>query len=189
MTQCPLSALANIATLLETAPTNNGSGSPSSIDDMKAIINAGKLEEHSTPKNTTKNMKRSYANIYDAPSAAAAAAAAVTKKIRRTPPKLPTQSSLPTKTTTRKSSPKKSKDRMRHWLTNPTIHKPSFPTILMGILSAPQNDEHMTFLSSDDVNDKFIIIDGDVLERVVLPLHFDDMSPTFDEFTQLLSLW
>lgn len=187
MTQCPLSALANIATLLETAPITNGSGSPSSIDDMKAIINAGKIEEHSTPKNTTKN-KRSYANIYDAPSAAVAAA--ITKKIRRTPPKLPTQSSLlPTKTTTRKSSPKKSKDRMRHWLTNPTIHKPSFPTILMGILSAPQNDEHMTFLSSDDVNDKFIIIDGDVLERVVLPLHFDDMSPTFDEFTQLLSLW
>ena len=63
--------------------------------------------------------------------------------------------------------------------------KPSFPVVLMGILSAPQNSDCITFLS-DDCN--FIIIDPEGLGNI-LPQYFENTAPTSDEFLQLLAIW
>ena len=65
-------------------------------------------------------------------------------------------------------------------------NQPSFPTILMGILSAPQNNEYITFLSHEQ---NFIIINSDEMERKVLPMYFEHNVPSCDEFMHLLTLW
>lgn len=65
-------------------------------------------------------------------------------------------------------------------------NKPSFPVILMAIMSGSQNREYITFLSDDQ---RFIIIDSVSLESKVLPLHFEANAPTYDHFLQLLDLW
>ena len=78
--------------------------------------------------------------------------------------------------------------RLSQWLYDSDDGTPtsiSFPTILMGILSAPQNSECITFLS-DDCN--FIIINPEGLENI-LPQYFENTAPTSDEFIQLLTLW
>jgi len=78
--------------------------------------------------------------------------------------------------------------RLSQWLYDSDDGTPtsiSFPTILMGILSAPQNSECITFLS-DDCN--FIIINPEGLESI-LPQYFENTAPTSDEFIQLLTLW
>ena len=78
--------------------------------------------------------------------------------------------------------------RLSQWLYDPddgTSAIISFPTILMGILSAPQNSDCITFLS-DDCN--FIIIDPEGLGNI-LPQYFENTAPTSDEFIQLLTLW
>ena len=64
-------------------------------------------------------------------------------------------------------------------------NQPSFPVVLMGILSAPQNSDCITFLS-DDCN--FIIIDPEGLGNI-LPQYFENTAPTSDEFLQLLAIW
>ena len=77
--------------------------------------------------------------------------------------------------------------RLSQWLYDSDDGTPtsiSFPTILMGILSAPQNSEYITFLS-DDCN--FIIINPEGLENI-LPQYFENTAPTSDEFIQLLTL-
>ena len=78
--------------------------------------------------------------------------------------------------------------RLSQWLYNSdngTSTSISFPTILMGILSAPQNSECIAFLS-DDYN--FIIINPEGLENI-LPQYFENTAPTSDDFIQLLTLW
>ena len=66
-------------------------------------------------------------------------------------------------------------------------NQPSFPVVLMAILSATQNSQYITFLSKGE---SFIIIDPVGLELNVLPKHFEDEnSPTYDEFLQLLAIW
>ena len=66
-------------------------------------------------------------------------------------------------------------------------NQPSFPVVLMAMLSATQNSQYITFLSNGD---SFIIIDPVGLELNVLPKHFEDKnSPTYDEFLQLLAIW
>ena len=66
-------------------------------------------------------------------------------------------------------------------------HQPSFPVVLMAILSGTQNSQYITFLSNGE---SFIIIDPVGLELNVLPKHFEDTnSPTYDEFLQLLAIW
>ena len=66
-------------------------------------------------------------------------------------------------------------------------NQPSFPVVLMAILSATQNSQYITFLSNGE---SFITIDPVGLELNVLPKHFEDKnSPTYDEFLQLLAIW
>ena len=66
-------------------------------------------------------------------------------------------------------------------------NQPSFPVVLMAILSATQNSQYITFLSNGE---SFITIDPVGLELNVLPKHFEDEnSPTYDEFLQLLAIW
>jgi hypothetical protein len=65
-------------------------------------------------------------------------------------------------------------------------NQPPFPVILMAILSGSQNWEYITFLSDEQ---RFIIIDSVSLESKVLPIHFEENVPTYDQFLQLLDLW
>ena len=65
-------------------------------------------------------------------------------------------------------------------------NQPSFPAVLMGILSAPQNKEFITFLSDGT---SFIIVQPEALSSHVLPIHFEDNVPTYDQFLYLLAIW
>lgn len=65
-------------------------------------------------------------------------------------------------------------------------NQPSFPVILMGIMSAPQNKEFISFLPDER---GFVIIDPMVFARNILPMHFKEKVPTFDQFLHLLSIW
>jgi len=53
-------------------------------------------------------------------------------------------------------------------------------------MSAPQNKEFITFLSDKN---RFIVIHPGVLAKNVLPIHFDDDVPTFDQFLDLMAKW
>ena len=65
-------------------------------------------------------------------------------------------------------------------------NQPSFPTILMGILSAPQNNDCIQFLTDEQ---SFIIVNPNALERNVLPTHFQENVPTLEQFQYLLAIW
>jgi len=62
----------------------------------------------------------------------------------------------------------------------------SFPVVLMGIMSAPQNEEFITFLSDEQ---SFVIVRPDALAKHVLPVHFEGSAPTLDQFLDLLAIW
>jgi len=66
-------------------------------------------------------------------------------------------------------------------------NQPSFPTILMGILSAPQNNNDCIQFLPDEQS--FIIVNPNALERNVLPTHFQDNVPTLEQFLYLLAIW
>ena len=65
--------------------------------------------------------------------------------------------------------------------------QPSFPTVLMGIMIAPQNAGHIAFLSDQW---SFIIIHPDEFAEKVIPTHFngDDVS-SYDQFLHSLTAW
>ena len=65
--------------------------------------------------------------------------------------------------------------------------QPSFPTVLMGIMIAPQNAGHIAFLSDER---SFIIIHPDEFAEKVIPTHFDgsDVS-SYDQFLYSLTVW
>lgn len=65
-------------------------------------------------------------------------------------------------------------------------NQPSFPVILMAIMIAPQNKEFIAFLSDSQ---RFLIIHPGALAKNVLPIHFEDNVPTFDQFLYLLAIW
>ena len=65
-------------------------------------------------------------------------------------------------------------------------NQPSFPVILMAIMSAPQNKEFITFLSDGK---SFIIVHPAALAKIALPIHFEENVPTFDQFLNLLAIW
>ena len=65
-------------------------------------------------------------------------------------------------------------------------NQPSFPTILMGILSAPQNNDCIQFLTDEQ---SFIIVNPNALVRNVLPTHFQENVPTLEQFQYLLAIW
>ena len=65
-------------------------------------------------------------------------------------------------------------------------NQPTFPVILMAIMSGSHNREYITFLSDEQ---RFIIIDSVSLETKVLPLHFEENVPTYDQFLQQLHMW
>eukprot|EP00804_Cyclotella_cryptica_P022525 CCRYP_009432-RA/>CCRYP_009432-RA protein AED:0.21 eAED:0.21 QI:0/-1/0/1/-1/1/1/0/417 len=65
---------------------------------------------------------------------------------------------------------------------------PSFPAILMGILSTPQNSEFITFLKD---NRRFVVLDNTKFESQVLPIHFGATPATssYWNFTRMLDEW
>ena len=64
--------------------------------------------------------------------------------------------------------------------------QPSFPVVLMGIISAPANAEHIAFLS-DDMS--FIIIHPDEMAKII-PAHFEGSDvKSYDDFLHLLAVW
>jgi hypothetical protein len=66
------------------------------------------------------------------------------------------------------------------------MNTPSFPIILMAIMTTPQNEKFISFLSD---NQSFIIINPAALSRVVLPVHFEDCVPSFEQFVDILATW
>eukprot|EP00578_Thalassiosira_sp_NH16_P005673 CAMPEP_0181138560 /NCGR_PEP_ID=MMETSP1071-20121207/34312_1 /TAXON_ID=35127 /ORGANISM="Thalassiosira sp., Strain NH16" /LENGTH=636 /DNA_ID=CAMNT_0023225405 /DNA_START=27 /DNA_END=1934 /DNA_ORIENTATION=+ len=69
-----------------------------------------------------------------------------------------------------------------------TPYRPSFPVVLMGIISAPQNSEYITFLSDEQ---RIIIVQPDAVAQKVLPMYFeeDDHTPTYNDFLRLFKVW
>ncbi|KAL7532050.1 hypothetical protein ACHAXR_004398 [Thalassiosira sp. AJA248-18] len=65
-------------------------------------------------------------------------------------------------------------------------NQPSFPVVLMGIMSAPQNKEYISFLSDQQ---SFIIVHAEALAENILPMHFEANVPTLDQFLYLLETW
>lgn len=65
-------------------------------------------------------------------------------------------------------------------------NQPSFPVVLMGIMSAPQNKEYISFLSDEQ---SFIIVHAEALAENILPMHFEANAPTLDQFLYLLETW
>ena len=65
-------------------------------------------------------------------------------------------------------------------------NQPSFPVTLMGIMSAPHNEEFITFFADGQ---RFIILHPEALVKHVLPIHFEDNIPSFDQFLYLLAQW
>ena len=63
---------------------------------------------------------------------------------------------------------------------------PSFPVILMAILTSPQNEELIAFLSDEQ---SFIVIDPITLQNDVLPRHFEEDPPNLEQFTACLEKW
>ena len=64
---------------------------------------------------------------------------------------------------------------------------PSFPVILMGMLSTPQNSKYITFLSDER---RFVILDSAEFETELLPMHFEtDSSNMYWNFTRMLEEW
>jgi hypothetical protein len=65
--------------------------------------------------------------------------------------------------------------------------QPSFPTVLMGIMIAPQNAEHVAFLSDER---SFIIIHPDEFAEKVIPTHFNGGGvSSYDQFLHSLTAW
>ena len=64
--------------------------------------------------------------------------------------------------------------------------KPPFPVILMAIMSASQNEASISFLAD---NQSFIIISPAALCMDVLPVHFEDSAPSFEQFVDILATW
>lgn len=66
-------------------------------------------------------------------------------------------------------------------------HTPSFPAILMGMLSTPQNAQYISFLPDDR---RFVILDPAAFEMKLLPLHFEaEGENMYWNFTRTLEEW
>ena len=63
--------------------------------------------------------------------------------------------------------------------------QPSFPLVLMAIMSSPQNNGFITFLSDGQ---SFVIINPDGLQKCVLH-HHAEFVPTYDHLLHLLAKW
>ena len=68
----------------------------------------------------------------------------------------------------------------------------SFPAILLGVMSAPHNEDAITFLSDGC---SFVVVNPDMLARNVLPMHAEAFGKgvgetvEFAEFAGLLAKW
>ena len=80
---------------------------------------------------------------------------------------------------------KKSKQRRRK---SSLASRPSFPAMLMGMLSTPQNSPYIKFLEDES---RFVIVDFMAVESNLLSLHFEatDMSSLYWKFTKMLEEW
>ena len=204
---CPLSALADIATqYASTSPPP--ATSPSSVCSTYSSPSNGGGGEHAPSASTSLTSPSTY--VVNQPTAAKN----LKKRSVHTaycddgaPSMEPMESKSPSKKSPKKAKKKKNKSSQAtradtqsspfnnnttaptsQWLMNPSQlnDRPSFPTVLMGILSAPQNNEYITFLSDEQ---NFIIINSDEMERKVLPMYFENNVPSCDEFMHLLTSW
>lgn len=67
-----------------------------------------------------------------------------------------------------------------------TTKKPRFPVILMAIMTAPHNEKFISFLSD---HQSFIIINPEALSTQILPVHFENNVPSFEQFVDVLATW
>jgi hypothetical protein len=101
------------------------------------------------------------------------------------------KSSTPSLSSFTESHPKyKVKSKHQHQRKGSRIVKkkadqPSFPLLLMAIMSSSQNKEYISFLSDGQ---SFIIINPDGLLKCVLNRQFETL-PTYEQFSHLLALW
>lgn len=98
----------------------------------------------------------------------------------------PSSSSLKKRPKTKNVSSSKPNKKRGNSTFKMKANQPSFPVILMAIMSAPQNKEYITFMSNDA---SFVIIHPMALASNVLPIHFEGNVPTFDQFLHLLAIW
>lgn len=121
-------------------------------------------------------------------SASAPAVAATSPSTSSTKPPTTTKRPRKIKSKTMSSSAKSQQQHQRKGSNTFKMkaNQPSFPVILMAILSAPQNREFVTFLGDGK---RFIIIQPRALARNVLPMHFEENVPSFDQFLYLLAIW
>ena len=56
----------------------------------------------------------------------------------------------------------------------------------MAIMTAPQNEKFISFLSD---NQSFIIINPEALSTQVFPVHFEHNVPSFEQFVDILATW
>ena len=115
----------------------------------------------------------------------------VSTALPRLPPSQPKATSHGTKSKSSnpKDKPDKKKTKTKKSRRNSnTTPPPSFPAILMGIISTPQNSMCITFLSDDQ---RFVILDGVKFESEVLPMHFEATpeSPLYASFLRMLDEW
>ena len=206
MSGCPLSALADIATQYastspppatspssvcgtHSSPYNGGGAHAPSASPSLTSPSAYVVNQPTAAKNLKKRSVHAYCDD-EAPSTESKSPnKKSSKKVKKKKKKKDNnKSSQATQAHTSSSSVNNKTARICQWLMNPSQlnDRPSFPTILMGILSAPQNNEYITFLSDEQ---NFIIINSDEMERKVLPMYFEHNVPSCDEFMHLLTLW
>lgn len=106
------------------------------------------------------------------------------KKTKLSPKTDSAESKMPQPTaTTNKPKRKTRKSRRKSSISS----TPSFPAILMGMLSTPQNSQYITFLPDGR---RFVILDSAAFEQNLLPLHFQPTDKNlYWNFTRMLEEW
>lgn len=143
----------------------------------------------SSPQRQRPAKKRAMPADFDtsvAPCSGSVAATALAAANKTLPKTKAAKTSKPSAKRPRQNKDKSNQQRKGSISFKMKSNQPSFPVILMAIMSAPQNKEFMTFLSDGQ---KFIIIRPEAVARNVLPIHFEENVPTYDQFLHLLAIW
>lgn len=168
---CPLSALANIAAMTTGSSTIHSFTTGDCDAPPAAAIGLSTKKPMSKTTRTKPTKKRSAADdLNTADNVSYHQPALSNKKARNS-----------SKTNTNDSD-----RRQEATIFQTKANQPSFPTVLMGIMSAPQNIDCITFLSDES---SIIIINPEAVAKNVLPIHFEGNVPTYDLFLNLLTMW
>lgn len=196
---CPLSALANIAVMTANSPilSSAAAGSPppfsSSLTALSAVMShsSSPCSINSLPPKKQQPVKKRF--VPD--SAAAYSSSCSSSNLDIYANKFNYHGAWNNKCKKSSNNSKTMKHNQKHCRRQDKAKKssfqansqPSFPAVLMGIMSAPQNTKYISFLSDDK---SVIIIHPDAVAQKVLPIHFEGCDvPTYDQFLSMLTLW